>query len=425
MNNLDLEIANYSDTDIEYFFQLDEIPNYNADAIEQRAYETRAQLLNGGKFDPIEKRRLIEFIDAARKQLLMKTNETRAKPLIQTTTIELPSDPLPAAPKQSRENEIVKHPTANYHYSDPSRFYAGDMNPLNTRVVTQSLAVDSKFRENYYSTSSTDFMVNLPTRLTKIASMQISSIEFPVNFYGISASYGNNFFQVVINVAPADPDDPDIIYSQVFTVPDGNYSNTEFIIALNTVLGSIAPTATDPFSCIQFSYDSITGKVTVVALTTVLPTIQYFALNFDTDWTGVCLKTYYLTTRIGWNMGFTKPRYAEEIIYISEAIINPAPIKYVYLAVDDYNKNVNNGFTSAFSSYLLNPDIMARITIDKAYFGLIVDTNRNLVMEPREYFGPVDIQRLHIRVLDDHGRILNMNHTDFSFCLTMRQIYNL
>jgi hypothetical protein len=421
MDNLDLEIANYSDTDIEYFFQLDEIPNYGKDTIEQRAYETRTQLLNGGKFDSTEKRKLIEFIELAKTQMLKKTAHVRTKPLLQATTLDL-QDTI-AAP--SRQHEIVKHPPANYYYSDPSRFYAGDLNPLNTRIVTQSLAIDSKFRDNYDATTSTDFMVNLPTRLTKIASMELSSVEFPVNFYGISASYGNNFFQVVINVAPLDPIDPDVVYSQVFTVPDGNYSNDEFIDVLNTTMGSNLPDPLNPYSCIQFSHDSITGKVTVTALTTILSTIQYFALNFDTDWSGNCAKTYYLTSRIGWNMGFTKPRYSEEVVYQSEALINPAPIKYVYLAIDDYNKNVNNGFISAFSSYLLNPDIMARITVNQAYFGLIVDTNRNLVTASREYFGPVDINRLHIRVLDDHGRILNMNHTDFSFCLTMKQIYNL
>lgn len=423
MDNLDLEIANYSDAEIEYFFRLNEVPNYNPDLIEQYAYETRTHLLNDGNMSSAAKKNLILFVELAKEQLQKKKGIKRASiPMLQSTTLDLPNTP---SLNGSREGELTKHPTANYYYSDPSRYYAGDLNPLNTRVVTQTLVIDTKFRANMEGTSSTDFMLNLPTRLTKIVSMEVTSIEFPVNFYGISASYGNNFFNVVINVAPADPADPDIIYNKVFTVPDGNYTNAEFIAKLNEVLGSNAPDPSDPYSCIQFSYNIETGKVKVVALTSVLSTIQYFALNFDTDWTGKCVKTYYLTSRIGWNMGFTKANYAEEIEYISESIINPAPIKYVYLAIDDYNKNVNSGFVSAFNSYLLNPDIMARITIDDPYFGLIVDTNRNLVVEPREYFGPVDIQRLRIRVLDDHGRILNMNNSNYSFSLTMKQVYNL
>ena len=59
------------------------------------------------------------------------------------------------------------------------------------------------------------------------------------------------------------------------------------------------------------------------------------------------------------------------------------------------------------------------------YFSVINDTSRSIVTEPREYFGPVDITRLRIRVYDDYGRILDMNNADYSFCLTMKQIYNL
>ena len=424
MDSLDLEIANYSDKDIEFFFRLDSVPTYNQDIVEQHAYETRTQLLNDGDFAPGEKKQLFAFIELAKERLQKKSLVVRNQPpLLQTTTLDMPEI---SSDVGSRNGELTHHNTAPYIYSDPSHFYAGDLNPLNTRVVTQSLVIDTKFRSNIENTSSTDFMLNLPTRLTKIVSMEVSSIEFPVNFYGISNSYGNNFFNVVINVAPADPADPDIIYSEVFTVPDGNYTNAEFIAQLNSVLGSDAPDPTNPFSCIQFSiYSPETSKIKVVALTSVLPTIQYFGLNFDTDWTGNCIKTYSLSTRIGWNMGFIKANYAEEVEYVSESIINPAPIKYIYLAVDDYNKNVNNGFVSAFNSYLLNTDILARITIDDPYFGLVVDNNRNLITEPREYFGPVDIQRLHIRVLDDHGRILNMNDSNYSFSLTMKQVYNL
>ena len=421
MESLDLEIANYSDTDLEFFFLLNEVPNYNEDLIEQHAYETRTQLLRDGNFSTADKKELFAFIDLAKRQLQKKTSDNVTIPLIQSTTLNLPDAPRI---NDNRQGELVKHSTANYHYSDPSRFYAGDLNPLNTRIVTQSMVVDTKFRDNFESTSSTDFMMDLPTRLTKIVSLKVSSIEFPVSFYGISESYGNNYFNVVINKKTSNPGDPDIITSKIFTIPDGNYTNTSFITELNALLGSNAPIPSDDFSSIYFSHSPETGKMKVELLTSNSPDVRHFTLNFDTDWTGKCIKIYSLSTRLGWNMGFTKANYTNALEYISESVINPAPIKYVYLAIDDFNKNVNNGFVSAFSSHLLNPSIMARIAIDDPYFGLIVDKDRNLVTEPREYFGPVDIQRFHIRVLDDHGRVLSLN-SDFSFSLSMKQVYNL
>jgi len=47
-----------------------------------------------------------------------------------------------------------------------------------------------------------------------------------------------------------------------------------------------------------------------------------------------------------------------------------------------------------------------------------------LVTEPRKYFGPVDIQRLHIQVFDDHGRQLDITN-NYSFVLTFKMLYDL
>jgi hypothetical protein len=129
--------------------------------------------------------------------------------------------------------------------------------------------------------------------------------------------------------------------------------------------------------------------------------------------------------RAGYALGFTNTTYTGGISYTSEGVINPSPINYVYLAIEDFNQNVTNGFISATSKTITGSDIIARITVNDDYFRVINDTTRSIVTEPREYFGPVDITRLRIRVYDDYGRILDMNNADYSFCLTMKQIYNL
>jgi hypothetical protein len=46
------------------------------------------------------------------------------------------------------------------------------------------------------------------------------------------------------------------------------------------------------------------------------------------------------------------------------------------------------------------------------------------ISEPRTYFGPMDITRLHIRLLDAYGRILDMNGADYSFCLLFNVVYD-
>jgi hypothetical protein len=56
---------------------------------------------------------------------------------------------------------------------------------------------------------------------------------------------------------------------------------------------------------------------------------------------------------------------------------------------------------------------------------VIINEDYKVITEPRTYFGPVDIQRLHVSIFDDQGRIINMNHSDYSFCLKLTIMYDL
>ena len=97
----------------------------------------------------------------------------------------------------------------------------------------------------------------------------------------------------------------------------------------------------------------------------------------------------------------------------------------MYLVVDDFNNNVNNNFYSAFNSSLLNKNILARISLQPSAFPTIVQNNLNLLTNPREYFGPIHIQKMQIQLLDEYGRVIDLNNMDYSFCLTMQSIYDL
>jgi hypothetical protein len=47
------------------------------------------------------------------------------------------------------------------------------------------------------------------------------------------------------------------------------------------------------------------------------------------------------------------------------------------------------------------------------------------VTTPREYFGPVNITTLNIQLLDEYGRVVDLNNMDFSFCLTLITAYDI
>ena len=43
----------------------------------------------------------------------------------------------------------------------------------------------------------------------------------------------------------------------------------------------------------------------------------------------------------------------------------------------------------------------------------------------RSYFGPVNIKKLHIQIMDEFGRVIDLNNNDFSFSLQIQQLYDM
>ena len=150
-----------------------------------------------------------------------------------------------------------------------------------------------------------------------------------------------------------------------------------------------------------------------------------FSINFLTDAYANNDNPVPLPLKFGWLIGFRNGYYENNTTYVSEGIINLIGPTYIYMVVDDFNNNVVDGFYSAFTSSILNKNILARISLQGTVFDALSKDNFNLITTPRQYFGPVDIQKLQIQLLDEYGRILNLNNMDYSFCLTFQTIYDL
>ena len=73
------------------------------------------------------------------------------------------------------------------------KYIKDSLNPIKQQIMTKCITFDTRFRENYYETKSTDFKCNLPDRLTNVISMQLSAFEFPTSYFIINESLNNNF----------------------------------------------------------------------------------------------------------------------------------------------------------------------------------------------------------------------------------------
>ena len=69
MENLDLNIENYTPKELERFFRLDPSRQYRPDELEKREYEMRELFLKSGQINKRQKRSLLFFLENARKIL--------------------------------------------------------------------------------------------------------------------------------------------------------------------------------------------------------------------------------------------------------------------------------------------------------------------------------------------------------------------
>jgi hypothetical protein len=424
MESLDLDINNYGIDDLVKFFRFTPTDILTPSSIELRETETRELLLSTGHINKRFKRDLIVFLNEAKTILIEKKCKKEAKPTIfQNRTSMATLDPYPDAPRLApvppRTDELNVRVETPFVNAFNSEYFAGTMNPLKTRIITKNLNIDTRFRDYTTSTNPSDFILALPQKVQKVVSMQLSALELPMTFYNISHKYGNNHFylEVTTNIVGVHAINVLVING---LVPDGNYTNVDLLQDINGQIDN-------PYFDLSFNIDlnetrSGTGKVIVTSAGKSGNIVTNVKLDFirnpgsQTD----------ILNKLGWHLGFTKKIYDGATTYVSETMPDSNRVRYLYLAIDDYNNSVNNNFTSAFHKSVLSPNILARISPGSVEsFGLFIGNEINMITEPRKYFGPVDIQKLHIQVYDDMGRLVDLNGANFSFCLSFKVIYDL
>jgi hypothetical protein len=410
--SFDLNIENYTRKELIEMFELP--PNFDKNIIEIKEAKLKESIINNREINKDTQIKTINFLTKAKNIIL---NEQKKDNLPFQRKIEdfynSSYELKPSKLEESNEHMVQVRPEKPYLSSYPSEYFQGVINPLKKRTIKKNLNIDTRFRENYYSTSSTNFNLNLPMNINDVLQMQLASIEVPTTYYVISKQYGNNYFTIVVNGS-----------STVVNLPNGNYDQLAIMTQINnqiSILGS-------PFDRVSFTIN-LDGVFTGTGQTLVgsngTGSVSEIQLNFQADKFGEDDKNTPLPLKLGWILGFRNGIYQGNLNYVSESVVDTTGPKYIYLVIDDYNNSVNNSFYSAFNSSILNKNILARISLQANNFNIFTQNNLGIVSTPREYFGPINLQIMNIQLLDEYGRILELNNMDFSFCLTLTTVYDL
>jgi hypothetical protein len=411
--NFDLNIKNYKKDELKEMFGLP--INYNESIVDFKEAKLRESILSNKEIKEETRLKTIYFLTEAKKILLgdiyQKVENTHEVVKDYFNSIY---DLKPTKITEQEDHMVQTRTNKPFLSSYPGEFFPGIINPLKKRTIHKNLNIDTRFRDNYYSSLSSNFNITLPLTINNVLTMQLSAIELPTTFYTISKQSGNNYFTIVVDAS-----------STVIEIPDGNYTYTGIVNVLNTIMTDLGGNYKYIVFGININNNNGSGQMFVgIDAAYTGPLIQ-FSLNFQFDKTGVYDSNTPLPLKLGWTFGFRNGVYENNISYVSEGIVDLTGPRYVYLVIDDYNNNVNNSFYSAFNSSVLNKNILARITLQSNMFNIFTQNNLNIVTSPRQYFGPVNILNMNIQLLDEYGRVINFNNMDFSFALTFQTVYDL
>jgi hypothetical protein len=335
---------------------------------------------------------------------------------------------------------------------------SGIINPLYRRTVRRALNVDTRFRPNYASTKSTDIQLTLPYKFEKVVGFRVAAVEIPLTYYAVSAELGNNTFRVDWRdtiTPPGDISEEDRIHRDIITIPDGNYetsfetvSDTNLAtidVAVNTLLRACSSGRDDGLLRLRYTVDRVSGRSVFAQDVSAAGWAPIpFAITFNVDRSGNTVDNAALPTFLGWSMGFRAAAYnsgraasgaqaetgTSAMSLISEGVCSIRGPRYAFIAIDDYNNNVNNYFISAYKDSVSSPNVVARLNLNNMQqsgqvyrIGQDDGMSGQLDFRTRVYFGPVDIQKMRITVLDEFGRVLNLNHMDWSMAIVFECMY--
>ena len=98
---------------------------------------------------------------------------------------------------QQSNSFVVKHKDAEPIDTFNSHLKAGMINPLKRKETKRILNVNTRFRNNYASTSSTNFIFSLPYMLKNVVSLKLLSNEFPTAVYTFSDKLCSSSFKII------------------------------------------------------------------------------------------------------------------------------------------------------------------------------------------------------------------------------------
>jgi len=446
-NKFDFDINNYTIQELQRFLGL--YDNFTFNDIMEKHKNMIIIIENSDKYNTTYKKNISEFLENAKSVLI----ETIVKTSQQEEDLIDDSYELLNTPDK---NKIVNQTSNTYSggrytmnketisineiinkdkYLNPVETYntnimRSELNNLKRKTIFTTIMLNSLYRQDYDKTISTDFTIFLPYYFKNVFSIRLSSIQLPNVIYCISKFNKNNSFYI---------EEDNTALGGWVVLPDGNYTPDRFACVLEELINHTL----DTDKRFKVFIDPITFKLTIKNVKNTF--FMDFLRGFDTRYnieTVFDVNTEYKTIhcmdvdvtelykRLGWIMGFRESVYVNQKSYTTEGIYNGNFTNYLYFTMNDYNKSQSQNIVGMFSKSIIIDNILAMIPLNQnttyptTNFSYCFNNGSDYIEKKREYFGPVNIQKLKFQLLNQFGELLFLNNMDFSFSLELELAYD-
>jgi hypothetical protein len=411
--DIDLNVSNYSIDDLKRFFNVNNAVKLDEVLLHQKMMDLQDKIIISENVNNEFKRNFNHFLNDATNILLKSLHAEDAMQERKLDNVEFnPTHPIVHIPKDP------------FIYTQPSQAFQGVVNPLERRIVTKVLSIDSEFRKPLHNklhnpieqiTDSNNFMFQLQTPLENVISMKLVALELPRMWYSISSKMANNSFQIYLQ-------NTDMLLTIV--LPDGNYTNAELITSINNYFNNTL----NGLEVLNFDINPITGKpffyVDVGTPATFYYTLLFSGSGFGT-YLGFNNKKYKVSITDTYTNSFLQSPAVTYIGYVTGESSCGLVDNYIFLLVNDFNYNHDtNIISSQTHNGFIGDNVLGRVTLNVSPDNLLINNPSDKIFKTREYFGPVRIRQLEIKLINKYNKIIDLLNNNFSLALEFQILYS-
>ena len=441
MSNFDLNIENYTKEElIDFFFDSDdEIMDLDKDNIKKKAEKMRKEALEKNQD------KIVNFINKVENILIMDNYEYTK----------------PDASFESFTSNIKRGHDVEHVFT--KEFMEGTLNRKYKQTITKLINIDSQYKNiiETNNANTTNFYFKFTETLTNVISISLHSLELPSSWYAFNESNGTTIF-MIDNIE--------------YNISSGNYLPEELVIEINRVIDvDVTCELINHSGKIRFTNNS-TSDVVIKFFSDSDQAFSNSKLNNNLGWLLGFRKEEILLNKdsseaSGSPVDVWGPRYiylclddynnnqpSRGLIGITKSDNNISastitePVNKVItgnnsndISIQQFttlktitntmlesenlkNKDRNKKLKPTYSAPV-NRDYFAKIPINKPviskdnYSIPLIEFTGPIQKNKREYFGPVNINSMRVKLLDDKGNILDINGLDWSFSLESTHVY--